>query len=160
MKHLIVALALILAAAPAMASRTAQDFIMIDADSDGYITLEELAAVQEKTLDQQNAETFKLLDADADGAVSKSEYIEFYSKVAANQQGKAPDLDKNFEALDTDRNGELSMEELAAFRSDTKDTTNQMAISVMDTDKDGKVSRKEYDNFIKSMEELFQNFSY
>ena len=160
MKYFIAALAVMLSASPAFADRASQDFDAIDVNGDGYITLEEIAIVQDKSMDQQNADTFKLLDANKDGTVDKAEYIEFYSKVAAAQSEKTPDLDKNFEALDTDHNGKLSADELKAFRTSTKNTTNQTVIDVMDADKDGKVSREEYDNFVKSMEELFKDFQY
>ena len=160
MKYLIVTLAAVLLASPAFADRASQDFEATDINGDGYITLEEIAVIQDKSMDQQNAETFKLLDADKDGAVDKAEYVEFYSKMAAAQSEKAPDLDKNFEALDIDHNGKLSEEELRTFRTNTKDATNQTAIDVMDANKDGKVSREEYDNFVKSMEEIFKDFQY
>ncbi len=160
MKYFIATLAAVLLASPAFADRASQDFEATDVNGDGYITLEEIAIIQDKSMDQQNADTFKLLDADKDGAVDKTEYVEFYSKMAAAQSEKAPDLDKNFEVLDTDHNGKLSEEELREFRSNTKDATNQTVIDVMDANKDGKVSREEYDNFVKSMEEVFKDFQY
>ncbi len=156
MKHITVILACILLASPASAGRIDQDFARADADNDGYLTITEIAAVQEQSLDQQNDDTLKLLDADGNGTVSKAEYKAFYSKVAANQDGKEPDLDKNFNTLDTDNDGKLTKQELQSFRTNTLDSTNQMAIELMDTDKDGKISRREYDDFAKSVEALFE----
>ncbi len=131
------------------------EFERMDIDDDGYISAEEISVVQDQTMTQQNKETFTLLDKDGNGSINKREYTEFYSSLAAAQGGDKPDLNKNFSALDTNHDSKISAKELENFRSETKETHNQMVIEALDADKDGRISREEYDDFVKSMSEMF-----
>lgn len=160
MKYLIIVTACFLAAAQAKADRISQDFIAADTDRDGYISYEELAVMQNSSISRQNTDIITLLDGDGDGAVSKEEYIDFYSKIAAAQPKGAPDLDKNFKILDANQDNMLTAEELSNFRSENLESNNKTAMEALDTDKDGRISREEYDNFVKTMEQMLQGLQF
>jgi len=51
-----------------------QDFLKVDLDSDGGISLEELEGTKENYEDFDVKETFKQLDKDSDGIISSNEF--------------------------------------------------------------------------------------
>ena len=89
------------------AERSGQWFDKIDANKDGYLTQEELRQARE-TRQGNHAEMkekmearFKEADANSDGQISLDE-----------AQSKMPRVAERFSALDTDKNGLLSKDEL------------------------------------------------
>ncbi len=81
--------------------RLAQRFDAIDANNDGFITRDEMKAVHAKVASAR----LKAIDTDGDGRISRAE---------AN--AKAPRLAKNFDAMDTNKDGYLSKDEMAAAK--------------------------------------------
>ena len=82
-------------------SRFAKRFDAIDADKDGFVTSDEMKAAHARA----TAAKLKAIDANGDGRLGRAEV-----------DAKAPRLSKNFDAIDTDKDGYLSKEELVAAR--------------------------------------------
>lgn len=81
-----------------------------------------------------------LMDTDKNGNISRGEYMTF--------------MQAEFDRLDMDKSGELDAKELAKSNmrpsSSTGENYVKQLLLLMDTDKNGKVSRKEYTNFIQA----------
>jgi Ca2+-binding EF-hand superfamily protein len=95
-------------ATAAASQRTGDWFDKADLDKDGYVTGDELKQGRETRREQRREEMkahmdarFKEADANGDGLLSLDE-----------AQAKMPKLAERFSALDTDKNGLLSREEL------------------------------------------------
>ena len=82
--------------------RIAGHFDEIDANHDGQITADELRAFHQMHGAKRGGAMLKKLDADGDGRISRAE------------AQAAPRLAKNFDAIDADKDGFITMEELAA----------------------------------------------
>jgi Ca2+-binding EF-hand superfamily protein len=83
--------------------RVAKNFDSIDTDKDGTVDLNEVKASMEKAgkaMHQKGEAAFKKADKDNDGTLDKEE-------------AKAmPRVAKNFDAIDTDKDGTVSLEEI------------------------------------------------
>jgi Ca2+-binding EF-hand superfamily protein len=95
-------------ASAAASQRTGDWFDKADLDKDGYVTAEELKQGRETRREHRREEMkahmdarFKEADANGDGLLSLDE-----------AQAKMPKLAERFGALDTDKNGLLSRDEL------------------------------------------------
>jgi Ca2+-binding EF-hand superfamily protein len=85
--------------------RLYENFDAIDANKDGYITFEEMRnARQAHRGGGAHGEGWKKWDANGDGKLSREEVA------------KAPRLSQDFDAIDTNKDGFLSVEELQAAR--------------------------------------------
>lgn len=84
--------------------RIAEQFDAIDANKDGQISTEELRAFHQAHRGGQRGEMWKSLDANGDGRLSRDEVA------------KHPRLANDFDAIDANRDGFLSPEELQAAR--------------------------------------------
>ena len=84
--------------------RIAEHFDKIDADKDGFVTPQELQAMHRKHGDDR----FSRMDTDRDGKISRAEADRF------------PKLSEKFATLDTNGDGFLSKEELAAAHGPRK----------------------------------------
>jgi len=100
--------------------RLAERFDRIDANADGEISREEMAAMHGKMRHGQRgmrmgrmqgymAGLFVGMDDDRNGAISRAELGD-----------KAPRIAENFAAIDADGNGELSKEEFRAFQKERR----------------------------------------
>lgn len=94
-----------LAEAQASLPGLAVNFATIDTNSDGNVSLAELQAWRLARAGGQRGQGWKKWDANGDGALTRDE--------VAN----APRLSQQFDAIDTDRNGSLTAEELQAAHS-------------------------------------------
>ncbi len=81
--------------------RLAKRFDAIDANKDGFITRDEMKAAHAKVASAR----LKAIDTDGDGRISRAE---------AN--AKAPHVARNFDAMDTNKDGYLSKDEMAAAK--------------------------------------------
>lgn len=115
---------------------TAPTFASFDANKDGQLSQEELQAGQEahhKAMQakphckcdekKHNAPNFEHFDLNKDGAISETEFTETRNQHRAEREKagkKVPDLSKlpTFADIDTDHNGSLSKEELAAHHKE------------------------------------------
>lgn len=78
------------------------DFAAADANSDGFLTMDELKAEREKRFDE--------MDTNNDGALSAEEM----KAHRAGKMGKGMRAKKMFKRMDADNNGSISQEELTA----------------------------------------------
>jgi len=91
--------------------RMAKNFDAIDANKDGFVTKEEMRALREKNGGAKGDRGHKMhahlkaADKDGDGKISREE---------AN--ASMPRLAKNFEAIDANKDGFVTKEEMGAFR--------------------------------------------
>ncbi len=85
--------------------RIAEHFDAIDANKDGQVSTEELRAFHQSRRGAARGEMWKSLDANGDGRLSRDE--------VANH----PRLANDFDAIDANKDGFLSPEELQAARS-------------------------------------------
>jgi Ca2+-binding EF-hand superfamily protein len=92
-------------ATAAQAQRSSDWFDKLDLNKDGYVTKDEMQQSRENFragMKEKMDERFKEADTNGDGQLSLDEV-----------QAKMPRLAEHFTALDTDKNGLLSKEELA-----------------------------------------------
>jgi Ca2+-binding EF-hand superfamily protein len=86
--------------------RVAKHFSKIDSDNDGTVSLDEIKASAKqggKSMHDKGEHAFKKADKDNDGTLDKEE-----------AKGM-PRVAKNFDAIDTDKDGTVSMEEIHTF---------------------------------------------
>jgi Ca2+-binding EF-hand superfamily protein len=86
--------------------RVSKNFDAIDTDKDGTVSMDEVKAAMKqakKTMHDKGEAAFKKADADNDGTLDKQEATAM------------PRVAKNFDAIDTDKDGTVSMDEIRAF---------------------------------------------
>ncbi len=86
--------------------RVAKNFDKIDANKDGKVTLDEIHSfmkVEQKAMHEKGSAKFQAADKDGDGSLDKEE-------------AKAmPRVAENFDAIDADKDGKVTVQELHAF---------------------------------------------
>jgi Ca2+-binding EF-hand superfamily protein len=117
--------------AEVQAARTAE-FQQIDADDDGYASLEEMQA----WTDQKVAGRFNSLDEDQNGALSQDEFVDGRTGKAAKRAAK------DFRLADKNKDSALSLDEFKGLAPSSGQLIRHFAR--MDTDDDDRVSEAEY----------------
>jgi len=129
-------------------------FDTADADGDGSVTKEELASV----IGEGGAdELFSKIDTDGDSLISRAEDKTFRESMAGASGMRPPPPpppDKVFDTADTNQDGTVSKEELAAVMGSGN---IDKLFSKIDTDGDSLISRTEDETFRKNMTEEMQN---
>jgi len=128
MAGIVAAVALTGFVAAAQDRRQTPDFATLDADGDGLVTAEEIAA--------HGQTRFDAADTDADGAISAEE---FATALAARQSDRA---DRMFDRLDANNDGSLSADELERPRQAER---LERMIARADTDDDGALNAEEFE---------------
>ena len=86
--------------------RVSKNFDKIDTDKDGTVSMDEVKAARmhaKQSMHEKGEAAFKKADADNDGTLDKTE-------------AKAmPRVAKNFDAIDADKDGTVSMEEIHTY---------------------------------------------
>jgi Ca2+-binding EF-hand superfamily protein len=121
----------------ANAPRLAQEFDAIDANKDGFLTIEELQAARQAYGPGGRGGGWAKWDADGDGKISRQE--------AAN----APRLSQYFDTIDANKDGFLTADELQAARQahgPGRHGGQGQGWLRWDADGDGKLSRQEVAN--------------
>ena len=108
-----------------------EHFDKIDADKNGFITLQEFESAMKARHGQHGHDTLKRLDKNGDGAISREE------------AQASPRLAKHFDEIDTNKDGLLSKEELQAAHAKRR----EMMFTRIDTDRDGRISQAEAQRF-------------
>jgi Ca2+-binding EF-hand superfamily protein len=116
----------------------------LDTNKDGKVSRDEAAG-------RPLAKAFGQLDKNKDGYLDRIELIPWVQRAAAagpNQAGKGPEVARtsiyDFDALDKDADGRLTREEL-------KGTIWDDAFEKIDTNKDGKIDRKEFETYARQL---------
>ena len=110
-----------------------QQFDEIDANKDGKLSADELAAARTGHM--------AAADADKDGTLTRDEMVAYRQQQAADRAGKA------FDRMDTDGDGRLSLAEMDS----PKGPSPQRMIERGDTDGDGVLSKAEVEAMMVKM---------
>lgn len=137
------------------------EFLMIDKDHNGYISLEEfrqhcLEADPELARNEEKfMKSFGAIDVNGDGKIDYAEYKRICDAGRAGEGGKEEDeIRVGFLAIDEDRDGYISPEEYFNFSVKTNpalaNNKDQLmgAFKVMDLNGDGRIEYKEFRSFV------------
>ena len=133
---------------------TSEMYDKMDADGDGAVTQEEFVAARpDDVTEEMAANLYNSFDTDTSGSLTESEF-----ETAMNQapppppppgggggMGSSTEDSQTFSELDTNQDGVVSAEELAAARPE--DVTEEMAANLfksLDTDGSGGLTETEY----------------
>lgn len=113
-------------------------FTEADADSDGKVTADELAALHSRMVERHAAEQFARLDADGNGEISEQEFVK--ARLARLQARMSDDRSQEFAArrfarMDANDDGTLDAEELGH--------RGMRLFEKLDSDQDGVLTREE-----------------
>lgn len=124
-----------------------EKFKQCDADASGLVSLQEAKNVLESPPFNFPADKVKLLldrfDKDGNGQLDVNEFIGFYAEANAIKD----DIGRRFDALDADRNGVLSPDELVHVICETlkyNESKARQFVESFDTNKDGSIDKKEF----------------
>jgi len=119
-------------------------FSKMDADGDGALSEEEFSAARPSNVTaEMAANLYSSFDTDSSGSLTESEYTTATNDMppppppsASSGSSGSSDSSASFDALDTNQDGTISAEELAAARPE--DVTEEMAANLFNSfDKDG-----------------------
>ena len=124
----------------------------IDADGDGSVTQEEFVAARpENVTEEMAANLYNSFDSDASGSLTETEFTTATSQTApppppaAAGSSRSSTESESFSELDTNQDGIVSAEELAAARPEN--VTEEMAANLFnsfDTDGSGGLTKAKY----------------
>ena len=132
----------------------AEMFSKMDANGDGALSEEEFSAARPSDVTaEMSANLYSNFDTDSSGSLTESEYTTATNDMpppppppaGANSSGSSDSSSTSFDALDTNQDGTISAEELAAARPE--DVTEEMAANLfksIDTDGSGGLTAAEY----------------
>ncbi|XP_041020610.1 calmodulin-like protein 11 isoform X2 [Juglans microcarpa x Juglans regia] len=124
-------------------------FCLVDKDSDGYITMEELATIiqsfNENPTKEEVRDMIGEVDADGNGTI---DFEEFLNIMARKMKVRTEELKEAFKVFDRDQDGYISANELRHVMMNlgerlTDEEAEQM-IKEADLDGDGQVSYEEF----------------
>lgn len=126
-------------------------FDLFDTDSSGAVSVEELIeAMKSLGLDQKNEAVFNMIkDIDTDGS-GQLEFVEFLEMMTAKLSDKTPpeELKKVFNIFDSDRTGEISLQNLKRMAHELGEEISNDELAEMidrnDLDGDGKWSFEDF----------------
>jgi Ca2+-binding EF-hand superfamily protein len=143
-------------------------FNKIDTNSDGSIDKTEMSALLQQSTTQNTSglvdEIFSKQDTDQNGLISLIESNSAMEKLGQEMKkgggisatsGMPPSPDKVFDTADTNKDGFVSKDELAAVMGQNGNNVDKL-FSKVDTDGDGLISRTEDETFRKQMTERMQ----
>jgi len=142
-------------------------FNQIDTSGDGSIDKNEIAALTEQNTSTLLEDLFGKLDIDQDDLISQIEFDSGLAKLEQQmKQGGAgmsavsgmqppPPPEKIFDTADTNKDGVVSKDELAAVMGQNGGNIDDL-FSKVDTDGDGFISRTEDETFRQQMTERMQ----
>jgi len=88
---------------------------------------------------------FGRVDTNKDGVITVAEANAAQQRVAAERAAEESKiLEAQFAKLDTDKNGQISLAELKAAAPPVRTATGQQVLSILDANKDGKVTSAEF----------------
>ena len=112
--------------------RLARHFDQVDANKDGQVTAEELAAARKQFDRGHFAQRFRQADTDGDGAITRAE-----------AEKALPHLARQFDRVDANHDGRVTIAEIAAARKAVMTAHFEQRFKRADTDGDGRISRTE-----------------
>jgi Ca2+-binding EF-hand superfamily protein len=123
-------------------------FMEVDVDHSGSVSFAELRAFvlkdDETATEEEVKVLFERMDRNKNGSVSKNEFTHFYSLFVTQKE----EDNIRFAALDVDQSGNITRDELRKFmqREDPSVTEQHVKglFDLMDRNKDGTVSKKEF----------------
>lgn len=153
-------------------------FAKMDANSDKFISEDEMTAFRQKRIKEQadkggqlknisNAPSFESLDLNKDGKISESEFMSAHKgmmkKYNGNRRGRGNMMPAmpTFSELDKNGNGTVTEEEFIEFRQQRvkkqvekggqmKGLANAPTFESIDKNKDGKINKSEFESHIKN----------
>lgn len=128
-------------------------FSKMDADGDGALSEEEFTAARPSDVTaEMSANLYSSFDTDSSGSLTESEYTTATNDMpppppppSDSSSSSSSDSSTSFDALDTNQDGTISAEELAAARPE--DVTEEMAANLFksfDADGSGGLTEAEY----------------
>ncbi len=140
-----------------------QMFNQIDTNQDGSIDKSEIASLIQESSSKLVNSFFSNLDGDQDDLVSAIEFESGMAKLeqqmkqaggaagASGMSASPPPPDKVFDAADTNKDGIVTKDELAAVVGQNGGNLDEL-FSQVDTDRDGSITRAEDDAFLTQMD--------
>jgi len=133
-------------------------FTEADANADGALSLDEFKAAKEKKQEKRFKEYFAKMDTDSNGSLSVEELLNAKKdRLAGVVDDPEKELKDRFAKMDTDSNATLTAEELMEGKKKgicgdkwaKKDTNLDERFANKDSDKDGSISKAEFESNTK-----------
>jgi len=143
-------------------------FVIVDTDRSGYVEKKEIVKVMtglgRDCSHRDIDEMMRLGDKNHDGKLDRKEFVSLVNKLVRRGQGqlnpqREQEIRALFIAIDTDRNGSLSIDEFSRglyelLGHKLKSTEMKRLVSLVDRNKDGEIS---YDEFIDMVRTIGSN---
>lgn len=128
-------------------------FDSLDANSDGYVSQDELTA----TFGNEAGKIMGLVDTDGDGQISRAESDAHEAKKAQQGNMTNPGMSASqgqmftdfFNSIDTNQDGQISGDELKTAMGDNADNVSSV-LGQMDTNEDGSIDSSEFETAMQA----------